>query len=430
MFGSGGADSFNGESGNDTMSGAGGDDQLAGNEGHDIINGGSGNDYISAGVGDDTIDGGEGWDVLSYVFEATASTSISPTSGISATFTSFGTGTVIDWNGGVDGFTGIELVGGSRFDDVMTGSADSDEFDGYLGNDTMSGAGNDTMSGAGGDDRLSGNDGDDFINGGAGNDRLYGGAGADTIDGGDGFDRLNYRWDEDVTGGVEVTMSGEGEGTALDWSDATDSFINIEEIRGTIFDDTFVGSDATDKFKGEEGNDTISGGGDDELFGGDGDDLITAGAGDDYIQANAGADTVDGGDGWDFMSYEWDDASSGIEVTYNYETGGRIKDHSGATDNFTGIEGIAGTQLADTFTGNVGDDVFRGSAGDDIIDGGTGDDTALYNRDSSRGATRGVIVNLASGSAIDGFGNTDTIFRSRDVDLRQAADTALEPCIV
>jgi Ca2+-binding RTX toxin-like protein len=50
-----------------------------------------------------------------------------------------------------------------------------------------------------------------------------------------------------------------------------------------------------------------------------------------------------------------------------------------------------------------------GLKGDDKIDGGGGFDVVRYQRDSNYGAKHGVTVDLTKGTAIDGFGDKDTL---------------------
>ena len=65
---------------------------------------------------------------------------------------------------------------------------------------------------------------------------------------------------------------------------------------------------------------------------------------------------------------------------------------------------LTGTAGADTIAGLGGDDVIVSSAGDDEVDGNGGFDTLDFSDDPA-----GVTVNLGSGSALDGFGDSDTL---------------------
>ena len=195
----------------------------------------------------------------------------------------------------------------------------------------------------------------------------------------------------------------------------------------TAGNDTDSGSTGVDMIDGGAGNDTISGhDGDDFLYGGDGDDTIDGGSHDDVISGGAGTDTVD------YSGF-------GSGVTVNLSTG-TATDGGGGTDTLSGIENVDGTDAGDDITGNdadnvlngfqgndtlrgedgddtlyggagndtltggAGDDLFQGGSGDDNMDGGAGTDTVTYD-----GAANGVTVNLATGTATDGVGDTDTL---------------------
>jgi len=107
-----------------------------------------------------------------------------------------------------------------------------------------------------------GNDGDNVIVSGAGNDVLFGGAGGDRFEGGAGVDTVSY---EDSTEGLSVSLGwGPQSGIAL-----YDTYIDIENLRGSHFNDVLQGDW--------------------------GDNILEGGAGDDFIQGGAGADILYGG---------------------------------------------------------------------------------------------------------------------------------------
>ncbi|RDJ20095.1 hypothetical protein DWF00_16405 [Bosea caraganae] len=105
--------------------------------------------------------------------------------------------------------------------------------------------------------------------------------------------------------------------------------------------------------------------GDDLLTGTAGDDALGGLAGDDVLSGLAGNDTLDGGAD--------DDTLLGGE----------------------GNDALAGGSGDDDLDGGAGNDALIGGAGDDVLKGGDGVDTADYSAD-----TAGVVVNLATGSAI------------------------------
>jgi len=68
-------------------------------------------------------------------------------------------------------YVSIEDVGGSRFDDKITGDGNNNRLMGNSGNDTLIGmSGNDTLRGGRGDDRPTGRSGNDILDGGSGSD--------------------------------------------------------------------------------------------------------------------------------------------------------------------------------------------------------------------------------------------------------------------
>ena len=161
------------------------------------------------------------------------------------------------------------------------------------------------------------------------------------------------------------------------------------------------------------GSDTINGtDGHDQLIGGrnTGNDVLFGGFGDDYINADAGNDTVFGGGDWDTYSLipTFHDATAYRGANINLATG-RALDSWGGTDQLSGIEELIGSLMADRFTGSDGDEQFSGLRGNDTINGGGGFDIVMYDRDLENGGRLGVNVNLATGIATDGWGNTDRL---------------------
>ena len=154
IHGYGGNDRIQGRGGDDILCGGLGDDEIDGGLGNDRILGGGGNDVITPKRGDDEVDGGPGSDEVSF-----ASSPGPVTVNLRAT-TATGEGTDTVW--------GIERVIGSRFDDVLVGTARGERFSG--------GDGNDRIRARGGDDLLNGDRGRDLLNGGGGEDVCESGA--------------------------------------------------------------------------------------------------------------------------------------------------------------------------------------------------------------------------------------------------------------
>ena len=81
---------------------------------------------------------------------------------------------------------------------------------------------------------------------------------------------------------------------------------------------------------------------------------------------------------------------------------------------------IKGTAGDDILVGNGGNDFLSGGNGADTIQGGAGIDTVDYSHDGGPGA---VTVNLATGTATDTFGNTDTLISIENAIGTSGADT-------
>ena len=295
------------------------DDTLTGGSGSDTLRGGAGNDTLVGGPGNDSLDGGDGTqDRVSY-----ANASVGLTVGLGG-----------NWNLGALGtdiFVNIEQLEGSNFDDFLVGTDADDWYLGGLGNDTLfGGLGNDTLDGGSGtqdqaiydnatsgvtvslglagaqftgnagfdtllrieyltggafDDLLIGDDGDNRLEGLGGNDTLEGGLGNDTLDGGAGFDIASFA----SAFGVYVSLDDPNPhftGAGID------TFISIEGLEGSQYDD---------ELRGNSGNNRLSGlGGDDTLGGGGGFDTLLGGFGNDVLDGTGfGASTLVGGDGND-----------------------------------------------------------------------------------------------------------------------------------
>jgi VCBS repeat-containing protein len=232
VTGNAGLDTFIGGAGADTINGGGSDDLIVGGLGDDTaLNGGAGNDVIRGGAGNDTIDGGSGVDLIDFSDSTVANAGIAFTlaAGGNGSFNAGAVGL------GTDGYSNIEGVVGTAFNDILTG-----------------------------------NSGDNVLRGGGGNDTLNGMGGVDLID-------LS-----DATAGGTFTLGAGGSGSIAAAGTGTDSYSNMEGIIGTAFDDVITGNAGDNVLQGGAGNDTLSGGaGNDILVGGAGANILTGGNGDD-----------------------------------------------------------------------------------------------------------------------------------------------------
>jgi len=390
-------DSYSGGGDDDSIIGLGGNDLLQGNGGSDTIDGGEGEDTVMGGLGNDSINGGAGNDWL-HLWDATAGVIVDLAGG----YTSGGAG--------FDTLASVENVGGSSFDDTMTGDDGSFALRGEAGND--------------------------WLDGGAGSDFLTGGAGNDMIIGGDGTNDTADYFYSDTSGGVDVNLAT----GAVTGGGGNDTLTGIESVWASNFNDTITGDAARNTLNGFDGDDTIDGGdGNDVLDGGAGADSIVGGLGNDLVMAGDGNDTVDGGDGNDHIyGNAGDDSLTGGAgtdfVDFDTALGGVVVDlHAGTatgegTDTLVGFENAFGSNFNDTIKGTttdnklqgyggddsleggIGNDSLWGGAGNDTLSGGGGSDTADYSVFDNPAVT----VNLGTASATGGSGN-DTFFSIENV---------------
>ncbi|RVM18089.1 M10 family metallopeptidase [Sinorhizobium meliloti] len=132
------------------------------------------------------------------------------------------------------------------------------------------GAGNDAITGNAAANALWGNGGD-------GNDNLAGGAGADRLDGGNGTDLANYA---NATAGIVADLYSPGSNTG---EAAGDTYVSIERLYGSAFNDTLRGDNRANLLNGLAGNDMLNGR--------DGNDTLIGGSGADRLIGGGGADT-------------------------------------------------------------------------------------------------------------------------------------------
>lgn len=102
--------------------------------------------------------------------------------------------------------------------------------------------------------------------GGAGNDVFVGNTANNVLDGGAGSDTVVFT----NTTGVNVTLNDTGADVIVTHDGETDTLLSIENIQGTVGNDTIIGNSQNNILSGgASGQDTLSGGaGDDRLIGG------------------------------------------------------------------------------------------------------------------------------------------------------------------
>ena len=446
-----------------------GADVLWGGMGNDTLRGGMGNDTLIGGPGGDVLDGGSGDDVASYIGSPNGvhvdlsaafydpNAPLAPVRGADATG---------------DQLSSIEKIWGSHWSDILRGShavnhlfgnGGNDQIYGLGGNDFLRGGeGEDTLQGDGGKDELFGDQSADLLEGGAGNDTLFGGQGNDTLKGGVGNDVLEggagadeHRGDgrmDPATGEPKpdtgsdtaaYTMSDMavtvdlGAGTATGGHAEGDTFVGIENLRGSANGDMLTGHNmatddaatkdvdesddgvnmiwgnaGADTIKGMSGADKLYGGkGDDTLYGGDGkdgadagdmlygqigNDVLSGGMGNDTLAGGAGADMLSGGRidmsgdkasyiadaaGMDTADYSMSPEGVMVELMKsdhddNRRTPDEIPAGKGGDaegDTYHDIQNLTGSNHTDRLEGDGGRNVLMGGKGDDKDDPATKD---------------------------------------------------------
>ena len=402
ISGSYGDDTIYGNGGNDTIYGGDGRDSLYGGDGDDVIHAGPSDNYLFGeyiwdGAGNDTVYGGEDEDLIYgspgndyydggtggtvMTFEADQVSYSGALAGIvvdmrlsSGQVRSSGTGDAA--NIGVDTLLNLEAIGGSSFNDVMTGGSSYITLGG--------GAGNDKLTAGAGGATLRGGDGGDILTGGVNNDWLEGGAGDDVLDGGAGFDRVSY---SGSAIGVTVSL---GETGPQNTGEGTDTIKNIEYLIGSELDDSLTGGSGADFIDGGGGDDTISGGaGNDFVGGGFGQDTFLFSAGDgqdtiDYMEAGEIVEITDYASAQSITQSGNDVIvvlSATDRITFKFNTVANVQAalqfSANPTNTINGTSGsdfLIGTDADDTINGLAGEDRMEGGLGNDAVHGGDGED--------------------------------------------------------
>ena len=188
-----------------------------------------------------------------------------------------------------------------------TGAAQSDVYDG-------------TIQG------LRGTSNVDFLYGDNNNNQLEGGPGGDTLDGRLGFDYASYAH---ASGPVRANL---GNQTSNLGEAAGDTYISIEGLRGSDYDDTLIGNN--------------------------GNNFLAGGPGADYLTGNGGLDTADY-----YFATSTVFANLGNPASNTGEATG---------DTYFSIENLRGSKFDDTLRGDGNSNFLDGGPGADLLVGGGG----------------------------------------------------------
>lgn len=250
------------------------------------------------------------------------------------------------------------------------------------------------------------------------------------VEGTGGNDLINYNY------------TGDPDGDKIDHSDA------VLGVKGSNDDivyayggnDTVAAGEGNDTVYGGDGNDSVSGGnGNDSLLGDAGNDTLNGdagcnvsygGAGNDVFIGGAGADTFFGGTDQDNLDY----SASGTGVTVNLTTGALSGGDAGNDKIGSGIDGVIGSNFADSLTGfdhqgttagdiytnqfwgNGGNDTISGLGGTDLIYGGN-DNDQLYG-----GAGNDTVAGDAGNDSVYGDAGDDSLTGGDGRDLVNGGD--------
>ncbi|MGF9758035.1 hypothetical protein AAII07_22820 [Microvirga sp. 0TCS3.31] len=125
------------------------------------------------------------------------------------------------------------------------------------------------------------------------------------------------------------------------------------------------------------------------LRGGRFDDILTGNSRGNILEGVTGADILNGGGGFDFARYK----SAPVGVTASLADPSVNTGHA-AGDTYISIEGLQGSDFADTLIGDANANVLVGGRGADVLNGGDGFDFARY--DVYHNGRLGVTANLAN----------------------------------
>ena len=289
-------------------------------------------------------------------------------------------------------FTGsFEGIVGTNGDDILTGTNSQNRIEGRGGNDSLFGlAGDDVLVGGTGNDTLEGGLGDDqyrfetTTGVGLGNDTIYEvpNGGTDLVD----FSGLPVGLGNlDLGTATRQSLAG-GLLTLTNQKSASDNSVGeIEDLIGTLGNDTVIGNSLENRFEMLAGDDAVTGGGGSDIY--------------VFRGRNLGSDTITEsvtGTGRDTLDFTGFDAPLTLDLSSSapQNQSGQL---SLTLTGVAAIENVLGTSFNDTILGNELENAIFGAAGSDTLDGRAGNDrlvaglpaVVLLDFDSAYSAVRG-----------------------------------------
>jgi Ca2+-binding RTX toxin-like protein len=247
------------------------------------------------------------------------------------------------------------------------------------------------------------------------------------VQGTSGNDVIDYKYTGDPQGDKidhnDAVLGVKGSNDDIVYAYGGNDTVNAGEGNDTVY-----GGDGNDSLNGGNGNDNLIGdAGNDTLVGGAGCNVEYGGTGNDNFVGGAGADTFYGGADQDNLDY----SASGAGVTINLSTGTMAGGDAGNDHIGAGIDGVIGSNFADSLTGfdgqgtaagdiytnqfygNGGNDTISGLGGNDQIYGGN-DNDLLYGGDGndtvSGDAGNDTVYGDAGNDTITGGDGRDSVY--------------------
>jgi len=212
------------------------------------------------------------------------------------------------------------------------------------------------------------------VNGSTDDDTIFVSSQHTRFDGGAGSDTIDYsNW----SGTFTLTLNGSTWVNATWGSGVYDTLRNVENVVGSLGDDTITGDGLDNRLSGAAGNDVLDGaGGNDTLDGGAGADTMTGGMGSDTFYVDDAGDVVieratNAGTDLVYASVTFSAAGTNQDGIENITLTGT------AAINATGnalANVLTGNSAANVLTGNAGHDQLFGNGGNDTLNGGDGND--------------------------------------------------------